>query len=190
VREEVNQVIHIIRTSANLKYASEDIAQKLNVSYQNAADMVAILVKAVRENPSLTAENRTSEMREALQYWGPTVRRSQNPNYWVEKAFKEALIEAKNGKLIYVTDGRFPNEVDAANKAGFITIRIETSQPERIRRIQERDGKPPEAKALVHPSETALDSYENFDLVINNDQELEKTVQMIVTYVQNKNHPQ
>lgn len=190
VRSEVDQVLSIMRQKTNLRTAAENIAQYMDVSLQNAKDMIHMLYQALQENPQIDANTRSDAMREALQYWGPTVRRGQDPYYWINKAFKEALQELNAGKLVYVTDGRFPNEVDAANDAGFITIRLETSESERIKRIQSRDGKVPEEKALNHVSETALDDYQRFDLVIDNNQAKEKTIKEIVDFVtKNKKQP-
>ena len=60
-------------------------------------------------------------------------------------------IIASGTQLAIVPDVRFENEVEAIQKAGGKVIRL-TRKPHED----------------VHPSETALDSYENFDVVIDN----------------------
>lgn len=158
VRAEVNTVINIIKVNTKVNDAAEEIARTMNVNYQNAVDITVILKNAVDANPNLNANDRTQEMREALQYWGPTVRRNQNPCYWIDLALNKVKALDHAGNLIYITDGRFPNEIERAKKAGFITIRLETSDNVRQNRIYERDGKKPEIKAISHGSEIALDN--------------------------------
>jgi uncharacterized protein YqkB len=94
-----------------------------------------------------------------------------------------ALQETLKGNLVYITDGRFPNEIDSAKNSGFVTIRLETSEDTRIARIESRDGKKPTREALYHASETALDDYVNFDLILDNNNNLNDTVDLIVSYV-------
>lgn len=183
VRREVNEVIDLIRAANSQRDCSEDISRKMDIPFQSARDMVDILYQAVKDDNNLSADMRTNTMRTALQYWGPTVRRSQNKNYWVDKAMRNALLETRKGNLVYITDGRFPNEIDAAAEAGFVTIRLETPEESRIMRIKERDGKPPEPAALHHSSETALDNYVNFDLILDNSADVAAIVDSIVVYV-------
>ena len=60
-------------------------------------------------------------------------------------------IVASGTQLAIVPDVRFENEVEAIQKAGGKVIRL-TRKPHED----------------AHPSETALDNYENFDAVIDN----------------------
>jgi len=74
-----------------------------------------------------------------------------HPNIWVNALFADY---EKDSNWI-ITDVRFPNEAEAIKDKGGILIRIERPQ------LIERD--------FEHLSETALDDYDGFDYVINND---------------------
>ena len=89
--------------------------------------------------------------REALQYVGTNFFRRIYPNVWVDSTIRR--IEAEQPKLAVVVDCRFPNEVEGIQKAGGKVIRL-TKNP-----FEGQDD---------HPSETALDDYDNFDAVIDN----------------------
>lgn len=60
-----------------------------------------------------------------------------------------------------ITDIRFPNEVEFVQRVGGKVVRIQAPEREVSRGLS--------AEARLHPSETALDDFNNFDLVINND---------------------
>lgn len=70
-----------------------------------------------------------------------------------------------------ITDTRFPNEAEAVNQAGGITIRIE---------------RPGVTAVNAHPSETALDLWE-FDYTIINDSSLEDLTSKVKEILQTNN---
>ena len=87
--------------------------------------------------------------REFLQYFGTEVCRKIKPNIWVDSCVNR--INQSGTELAIVSDVRFPNEVEAIQKAGGKVIRL-TRKPHKD----------------VHDSETSLDSYEGFDYVLDN----------------------
>ncbi len=86
--------------------------------------------------------------------------RSVDRLYWVKKAFE--IVKAQpDGAVCYITDVRFKNEADFIKEEGGILIRLERSK---------------ETRAGVYPniatekedySETDLDDYDKFDLVLD-----------------------
>lgn len=87
--------------------------------------------------------------REFLQHFGTEICRKIKSNIWVESCVNR--IQKSGTELAIVPDVRFPNEVKAIRKAGGKVIRL--------------TRKPHEDE---HDSETALDGYEDFDYVIEN----------------------
>jgi hypothetical protein len=94
--------------------------------------------------------------------------RQYNPSLWLYSVGRKVAVYSKT--LYIVTDCRFPNEVAYVQKLGGKVIRLE------------RDNVDPAALAgrdHAHVSETALDNFDGFDLVIQNNgtlAELEDTV--------------
>ena len=87
--------------------------------------------------------------REFLQYFGTEVCRKIKPNIWVDSCINR--INQSGTELAIVSDVRFPNEVDAIQKAGGKVIRL-TRKPHED----------------IHDSEISLDDYEGFDYVLEN----------------------
>ena len=132
-----------------------------------------------------------------LQAIGTDIVRTINPNVWVNSLFayykREPIIgvgDVLDGKHdiskgIYnairegvypnwiITDVRFPNELEAIKKRQGIIIRINRNfstekiyiQGEECNGISREDF---EKARVQHPSETALDDYEDFDYTIDN----------------------
>lgn len=86
--------------------------------------------------------------REFLQKLGTAVRNEVHPDFWTRALF----IKEKNNQNLIIPDVRFPNEAQIIKDHGGILIRIER----------------PGAGAGNHISETALDDYKGWDIVIDN----------------------
>lgn len=86
--------------------------------------------------------------REFLQKLGTAVRNEVHPDFWTRALF----IREKDNQNLIIPDIRFPNEAKIVKDHGGILIRIER----------------PGAGAGAHISETALDSYKGWDIVIDN----------------------
>jgi len=115
-------------------------------------------------------DNHTLTGRELLQKVGTEMGRSIHPDTWVNALFSEYVHDLRRrqnpegGTTIsegfpnwIITDVRFPNEADIIKEKGGIMIRI--NRPTDI--------------AGGHASETSLDDYDEFDLVIENDGSLD-----------------
>ena len=87
--------------------------------------------------------------REFLQYFGTDVCRSLKEDVWVDFCINQ--IQSEQSALALVGDCRFPDEVEAIQEAGGKVIRLT--------RAPHDDS---------HASEIALDAYEGFDAVIDN----------------------
>lgn len=103
-------------------------------------------------------------VRDFLQKLGTAVRKEIDPDFWVKALFNTY----HNGNVI-IADVRFPNEVQAIKDRGGKVIRIE------------RYG----AGAGNHISETALDDYTKWDIVIDNGGTLEDLFNVVKFHVHN-----
>jgi len=103
-------------------------------------------------------------VREFLQKLGTAVRKEIDPEFWVKALFNTY----QNGNII-IADVRFPNEAEAVKARGGKLIRIER----------------PGAGAGNHISETALDDYKGWDIVIDNVGTLEDLFKVIKFHVHN-----
>jgi len=69
-----------------------------------------------------------------LQNWGG-YRRSQDPNYWVDKAKLDIQAAEAAGRLIVITDVRFENEVDLVHNLGGKVAFVWASSEVRAQRL-------------------------------------------------------
>ena len=78
-----------------------------------------------------------------------------HPNIWVNALFADYNASSK----WIISDTRFPNEIESIKKHNGLTIRINRDSFLRTGKVFDTDN---------HESETALDDYQGFDYVINN----------------------
>lgn len=90
--------------------------------------------------------------REIMQYVGSEIFREMYPNIWVDVLLRR--VKNYGSMLSVITDCRFPNECDAIHEAGGQILRMTRS---------------PFSDQDTHMSETELDQYDNFDMVLFND---------------------
>lgn len=102
-------------------------------------------------------------VREFLQRLGNAVRDTIHPDFWIN-----ALFNTYNDDII-IADVRYPNEVQAIKDRGGKLIRIER----------------PGAGAGNHISETALDNYTGWDIIIDNVGTLEDLFNVVKFHVHN-----
>jgi dephospho-CoA kinase len=180
MKNEVDQAIAIIVGSKNADDAVQRIVDEQGVPFDQARQVTGWLLQALEENPAVHARTRTKIMRDVLQVWGTEIRRAQDPDYWVKKTLRGAITAAAEGRSVYITDARFPNEVVYAQALGFFVARIEITPETQAARLAARDALPPSPQALGHASERALDDFAGFDVVIDNNGTLEATVATLV----------
>lgn len=173
LKNEVQQVIEKTREEnekhQQLFAISELISQQQGIPLEQASNVVEFIFEEVTNNRSLTSYSRTPGIRKALQYWGTEVRRAQDPNYWVKKTIQKSYTNIAEGKSIYITDVRFPNEADSVLDTFGTVIRLNISPEIQEQRIMKRDGLKVSEDARSHPSETSLDSYSKFNATVNVD---------------------
>lgn len=113
-----------------------------------------LIWKNMPNEKGITIENGRLQMkaREVLQYFGTDIVRKMCDNAWINATINK--IKEDNIKLVLITDGRFPNEINAINNIGGKTIRL-------LRNVAGKDE---------HSSETVLDDYDKnkFSLIVDN----------------------
>lgn len=95
------------------------------------------------------------KVREIMQWYG-VARREENPDYWIEAARKEIEALRRRGiDGVIIDDVRFENEARYVRANGDLLVRLEPYP-----------GWKPSPGAEKHVSETALDLYQGWDLVM------------------------
>jgi len=185
LKDEVDQAIELIRSTS-----VSEAKRVLQVANEAVFDeFVDMLSTALQESPEATARTRTAGIRRVLQFWGTEVRRAERGDYWVSKAVRTALNNAAAGRHLFFTDGRFPNEIAGSQAVGFLVVRLEVSPEVQAQRLAARDGLAPDPLSLIHPSETALDTYQGFDLVTDNEGSFDTTVAFVSSWVHSHTTP-
>ena len=172
LKDEVDQAIEIVKSIATPEDASEAIALQQGVSFEQASHVANLLWSEVKAGVVTNSKMRTDNTRAVLQFWGTDVRRNQDDNYWVKLAIASTIEKLSAGESVFVTDARFPNEIDSLTALGAFTVRLKVSTEVQAARIFARDGIVPKPEALAHISETALDEYERlgrFTAVVDTD---------------------
>lgn len=157
LRCEVNQIIEIISQSQNLSSARVEVANSLLA--ENVAEVVEALYPLVKDGVVSSSDQRHPSVRLVLQLWGTEVRRTQNPDYWVDLALKKIRAAVENNTNVVITDARYENEIQALQKHGAMILRLDISPEVQAQRILLRDGHPPLLSAISHKSELSLDDW-------------------------------
>ena len=121
--------------------------------------------------------------RQLLQYIGTNLFRNQlHPNVWINALMSECKYRYEDDGIEIkerfesisnwiITDVRFPNEVKAIKDKSGIIIRVN-----RITNNSLIDNDTHAITNYQHTSETALDNYEGFDYIIENDGSIEDLI--------------
>lgn len=109
------------------------------------------------KNKPISDENSLT-VGEALQQVGEE-RRAQDPDYWL-KQMDLAIEKLVNIDVLVVADVRHVNEANWVRERGGLLVRL-NGDPADVRKKSLRDH--------THASETELDTYRDFDLIINTD---------------------
>jgi len=131
--------------------------------------------------------------REFLQKLGTDAARDNiHPDFWVNALFadyKELNLDFEVAKNIYpnwiITDVRFPNEVKAIKDRGGKVIRI--NRPKKYPEVKDELTRnilesTKNFGIIEHFSETALDNYDGFDIIIENNGTIEELIEKIKDY--------
>lgn len=186
LKAELNQVISHIRE--NHGSTDEEIADIINrdmdMGYENAYYLVQLLREEVTTNLELTAYSRTLKIRTGLQDLGTKIRRTQNPDYWTEKFLE--TVEASAADYMFVSDARFPNEMNTVINNHGVALRLDISPEILQERRHKRDGVTYTDEQINHISETALDDYDKFDIFVKETFDTEDLVQQITALQKNR----
>jgi len=107
-----------------------------------------------------TIEKEKELYRPILQWWGTEFRRQQHKAYWIARWLTKVKLESDNA-LIVCADVRFLNEANTIAWVGGYLWRVNRYIPRQS--FEDIDE---------HSSETALDGYNKFDVLIKNDTNL------------------
>ena len=119
-------------------------------------------------------------MRRGLQYLGSQVRRAQDPDHWVRRAQREAVVALAGGEAFTFTDVRFPTEVHGLQTLGARVVRLSITRATQLERLRLRDGLAADPDALYHDTETALEGFDGFDEVLDNERPLDEVVAQVL----------
>lgn len=137
--------------------------------------LVVSLLEQMVESNEVTAEllyrNPADKplVREVLKFWGNDVRRAQNPDYWVNMAAGYTEEQRSMGVSCVIPDVRRQNEAGFIKDAGGLLVRLNVSEEEQRRRLLRRDNKLSDRSAFTHITETDLDDYDRFDIILDTD---------------------
>lgn len=173
LKKEVTEAITIIAQgqvkNKPAKSVYQTIAQTMGIKLKDAQLITDRLWEEIKNDEVQNAYQRTSNTRFALQHWGTNIRRTQDEDYWVRKALNNVAERVATNGSVFVTDARFPNEINAALQVGAYAVRLDISPEVQEKRIFDRDGIIISDEARAHPSETALDDFTDFNLRLDTD---------------------
>jgi len=170
LKEEVAQVYNF-----PLDWCYEEHLKNLIVNKETVWDRFILRIREFFK-PSTTPmlPKRNMSVRQILQWYGTDYRRKQDPDYWT----KRMQDQIRKTPWCAIDDVRFPNEAKLISKLGGIVIAIEPFPGWRAG---------PNAN---HLSETALDDYMHFDLVLRPKYgELNKAAEEVSRYLDELNKP-
>ncbi|MFA5484923.1 MAG: hypothetical protein WC260_01615 [Candidatus Pacearchaeota archaeon] len=127
-------------------------------------------------------ENKTEITRLILQLYGTEIFRNRvDNNYWANQVKKRAL--ESDSDVYIVTDTRFPNEISCFNDINDDNIRVIPIRIERVINTQ--------LNIAQHDSETALDNWNEWCYIIDNNgsiDDLRDSAEVIVQDIINTNY--
>ena len=164
LREEVEGFIRQVGAVDKVPLIYGDQDDKVRIFYideRRALDACTEWSGFIHKNSEIQDRHGSTavSVRRILQWWGTEYRRAQNHDYWT-KAWGEKLqtydLETVH---VLVDDVRFVNELNIIKKHGGIFVRIE---------------RPGFNGANNHSSENSLDSFSEWNYVVQNDGSLEQ----------------
>lgn len=143
----------------------EDLAPRWSMPKEHAGWLIDLLLPDI-DLEDFDGWTRTLSVRSALQIHGTEIRRAQQPDYWTQRFLEEVNSHTDDNMIVFVTDGRFHNEIDCVIDNGGIAFRLDIPEEILEERRTGRDGIVYTAEQLNHISETALDDYQRFDYYV------------------------
>lgn len=147
----------------------QDVLLRENLQQYCETNRIRPLQESVEKDSRLSKFYGYMTVRQVLQEYGTGNFRKINQNYWVDRLLRQ--IEQEKNDVSIVCDCRFPSEIEVPKVhcgENVLTVRL-------TRNIKPGD---------THPSETALDGYADFDVVLDNaNQTLEVSQNQLLTVV-------
>ena len=110
--------------------------------------------------------NKDEVGRTLLQRVGTDIVRTQQPDYWVDFVIGFLSLFKNEWDYVIIPDCRFPNELEKWDNSDWDNITV------KINRTDFETPLTPEQQS--HPSEVALDLYDNYNYIINSENGLDK----------------
>lgn len=153
MRENIWPSVKIYNFADNLKRVCIDVLGLTERQCYGTDNEKNTLTKFNWSDMPSTENKASSPMtaREVMQYVGTDFFRKIYPNVWVDSTIRKIETEAPD--LAVIVDCRFPNETKGVKDAGGKVIRLTRDM------FKGQD---------MHASETALDDYDDFDAIIDN----------------------
>lgn len=105
--------------------------------------------------------------RQLLQWWGTDVVLQKSPNFWIETVTRLAVVLDGVVDYLLIDDVRFPKEISCwldpelskQFASGLDVCVVRVNRPEHVSKLT--------PEQLKHPSETALDYFMGYDVILN-----------------------
>lgn len=187
-------IAEIIQQSTQLDWEVKKFAGKL----KTIAELLCGVPKQNFESQEFKKTQMTEEWgmtyREFLQKLGTEALRSNlHENVWINALFSDYkaktvavgtsefdITEKDELPNWIITDTRFPNEMDAVKSKNGLVIKVERS-------LKLRKGYDTPNETDLHPSETSLDNYTEWDYVIENNGTLEELRAKVMLILEKEN---
>lgn len=179
IRKEVDTLLDMTR-GRELHHVEHVVCDTVGYSNQATAHVAALITEVITNDPHAHSYQRTAPMRTLLQLWGTDIRRAYDSSYWTKQGVRQIAEHLADGRGVYVTDARFVNEVELAQRLGCVAVRLDVDHQVRAERLFRRDGLALDPAAENHPSERELEAFNRFDLRVDNSGSFDITVDAVV----------
>lgn len=166
LKDELGEIIEDMRENVSLDAESiiQIISDRKDMTEEEAKWLYNLIKPDLDADDTITGWSRTLGVRSCLQVLGTDIRRKKYPNYWTDLFL--AYANQQNTDFVFASDGRFPNEMDCVVDNNGLTFRLEIPEDILEYRRTNRDGIVYTPEQLNHISETALDDYDRFDVIV------------------------
>jgi len=168
LKNDITEIIQYVRkfTDEGVDYFDlfPLVSHQFNIPLAQVNELLYTMYPELIADRNLTGWSRSVGVRKSLQFFGTEIRRAQDPDYWVKKFIAYAAEQEID--FLFVTDARFANEMDAVVDTKGVAIRINLSDEVLKIRREGRDGVTYTDEQLNHISETSLDDYPRFHIVV------------------------
>lgn len=176
LKDELTNIIHDRRNKLSIL----KISKKYDISFIQTWKLVRFFQKEINENATIDGYTKTNGIRRSLQYLGTDIRRRKDPMYWVN-LLHATLPECD---ILFIPDTRFPSEADSVRSSDGFNMRLEVNREVILARASERDKIRYSAVSENHVSETALDDYMHFDVIVGESFDPEELADLIEEQVE------